>query len=127
MRPNGIAVDGLCKVCVMSTDDLSLHELEEGPAHAFREWPATHFEVWPSGVYTVWNENLFLYVGMAWAHRGDANPKALGVFGRLTRRFIHDHLTYRVVVTSDGPMARALEMRIRRHGLPRSGRPEINP
>ncbi len=117
-----------------------LHVLEEGPAHAFRDWPATHFEVGPSGVYTIWNADVFLYVGCAWRHRDDANPKVLGVFGRLrshaggqrsgnqfaiyicdrfvvpyltdeeraalargerildalTRRYIHEHLTYRV-------------------------------
>ncbi len=44
-------------------------ELEDGPPHHFRDWPATHFEVGPSGVYTVWNEGVFLYVGMARAHR----------------------------------------------------------
>ena len=38
----------------------------------------------PSGVYTIWNGGVFLYVGMAWAHRDDSNPKAVGVFGRLS-------------------------------------------
>ena len=144
---------------------------ESGAAHAFRDWPATHFEIGPSGVYTIWNDTTFLYVGMAWAHRDDTNPKASGVFGRLkshasgrrsgdqfaiyicdrfvvphlsstdldalargerlldalTRRFIHEHLTYRVVVTGNGATARDLEGFIRREGLPRSGRPNINP
>lgn len=156
----------------MQRDDLAqLRTLEEGPAHAFREWPANHFEVGPSGVYSIWDHNSFLYVGMAWAHRGETNPGATGVFGRLashasgrrsgdqfaiyicdrfvipsltqaemsalasgerlldarTRQFIADRLSYRVVVTPDGAAARALESLIRREGLPRSGRPLINP
>jgi hypothetical protein len=145
--------------------------LEDGPAHAFRDWPATHFEIGPSGVYTVWHNELFLYVGMAWAHRDEANPGATGVFGRLrshasgrrsgdqfaiyvcdrfvvpsltpadmsalaggerlldarTRQYIANHLSYRVVTTQDGRAARALESLVRREGLPRSGRPQINP
>jgi len=148
-----------------------LSELETGAAHAFRDWPATHFEIGPSGVYTVWNDNIFLYVGMAWRHRDDANPTASGVFGRLrshasgrrsgdqfaiyvcdrfvipeltreqvaalargerlldglTKQYIHDHLTYRVVVTEDGATARTLESHVRREGLQRSGRPLVNP
>jgi hypothetical protein len=44
-----------------------------------------------------------------------------------TREFIREQLGYRVVVTSSGAQARALEARVRREGLPRSGRPEINP
>ena len=108
---------------------------------------------------------------MAWAHRDDLNPKAVGVFGRLnshasgrrsgdqfciyicdrfvvpelsvddkaalrrgdrlldrlTKAFIHDQLTYRVVVTSSGAEARELETRVRRDGLVRAGRPLINP
>jgi hypothetical protein len=148
-----------------------IHELEDGPAHAFRDWPAKHFDIGPSGVYTVWKGDLFLYVGMAYAHRGDDNPRAQGVFGRLashasgrrsgdqfavymcdrfvvphlshdeldalargerfldarTREYIHDHLTYRVVITESGAVARQLEALVRRGGLPRSGRPQINP
>jgi hypothetical protein len=61
----------------------ALRALETGAAHAFRDWPATHFEAGPSGVYTIWNDDIFLYVGMAWKHRSDENPKASGVFGRL--------------------------------------------
>ena len=60
-----------------------LRELEDGRAHAFRDWPGTHFPIGPSGVYTVWSDESFLYVGMAWAHRDDENPRATGVFGRL--------------------------------------------
>lgn len=44
-----------------------------------------------------------------------------------TRTFIHEHLTYRVVMTSSGEDARLLEAHVRRAGLARSGRPEINP
>jgi hypothetical protein len=44
-----------------------------------------------------------------------------------TRAFIHDHLAYRVVTTSSGAEARELELRVRRVGLERSGRPDINP
>jgi hypothetical protein len=146
-------------------------ELENGPAYRFSDWPATHFQAGPSGVYTVWNNAMFLYVGMAWAHRDDSNPRASGVFGRLrshasgrrsgdqfciyicdrfvipdlsaddlaalrhgerllderTKAFIHDHLTYRVVITNDGAAARELEARVRRSGLERAGRPQINP
>lgn len=148
-----------------------IEQLEKGPAHRFSDWPATHFEAGPSGAYTVWNDAMFLYVGMAWMHRDDSNPDAVGVFGRLgshasgrrsgdqfciyicdrfvvpelsaddmaalrrgerlldgrTKAFIHDHLTYRVVITSNGSEARELEKRIRREGLERAGRPEINP
>ena len=150
-------------------DELSL--LEDGPAHAFRDWPGRHFPVGPSGVYTVWHDDVLLYAGMAWAHRGEGNPGATGVFGRLkshasgrrsgdqfaiyvcdrfviptltaedlsalgrgerildarTRQYIADHLSYRVVVTQDGPSARTLESLVRRNGLPRTGRPLINP
>lgn len=60
-----------------------LRELEDGPAHAFRDWPSTHFPIGPSGVCTVWRDDSFLYVGMAWAHRDEENPRATGVFGRL--------------------------------------------
>src|SRR5947208_338489 len=60
-----------------------LRELEEGPAHAFRDWPATHFEVGPSGAYTIWHGSQFLYVGIAYTHRGDNKPTAEGLFGRL--------------------------------------------
>jgi hypothetical protein len=66
----------------MEVDD-ALRALETGAAHAFRDWPATHFEAGPSGVYTIWNDDIFLYVGMAWKHRSDESPKASGVFGRL--------------------------------------------
>lgn len=148
-----------------------LRELEDGRAHAFRDWPGTHFPIGPSGVYTVWRDESFLYVGMAWAHRDDENPRATGVFGRLkshasgrrsgdqfaiyvcdqfviptltnadmsalargerildarTRQYVADHLSYRVVVTQDGPSARALETLVRKQGLPRAGRPLINP
>ncbi len=136
-----------------------------------RDWPAKHFEAGQAGVYTVWNDDLFLYVGMAYAHRDSMNPRAHGVFGRLqshasgrrsgdqfaiyicdrfvvpvlsqdelgalargdrlldarTRDYIHDHLTYRVVLTDSGAAARELEDVVRRTGLPRSGRPQINP
>jgi hypothetical protein len=61
----------------------ALRRLESGAAHAFRDRPATHFEAGPSGVYTIWNGDTFLYVGMAWKHRDDDNPRASGVFGRL--------------------------------------------
>jgi hypothetical protein len=44
-----------------------------------------------------------------------------------TREFIHDQLGYRVVVTASGADARALEVRVRREGLMRAGRPLINP
>lgn len=148
-----------------------LKGLEDGPAHAFRDWPGTHFPVGPSGVYTIWNDDTFLYVGMAWSHRDETNPRATGVFGRLkshasgrrsgdqfavyvcdrfvlptltsadmsalargarildarTRQYVWDHLSYRVVVTRDGPSARALETLVRKEGLPRGGRPMINP
>lgn len=146
--------------------------LEDGPLHRFTEWPATHLEIGPSGVYTIWADNLFVYVGMSYAHRNDADKvKAKGVFGRLashasgrrsgdqfcvyvcdrfviprltpadktaladgerlldarTRAYIHDEFGYRVIVTESGNVARELESRIRREGLPRSGRPLINP
>lgn len=148
-----------------------LRALEEGVAHFFGDWPARHFEVGPSGVYSVWHGGQFLYVGMAWAHRDDSNPRASGVFGRLkshasgrrsgdqfaiyvcdrfviptlttqdmsalacgerfldvrTRQYIAEHLSYRVVLTPDGLTARRLEALVRTHGLPRAGRPQINP
>lgn len=148
-----------------------LAALEDGAAHAFRDWPATHFEVGPSGVYSVWHDDSFLYVGMAWAHRDETNPRATGVYGRLkshasgrrsgdqfavyvcdrfviptlnasdmsalaggerfldarTRSYIADHLSYRVVFTPDGPTARTLESVVRKEGLPRAGRAQINP
>jgi hypothetical protein len=44
-----------------------------------------------------------------------------------TREFIREHLQYRVAVTSSGIEARALEAVVRRQGLPRAGRPAINP
>ena len=44
-----------------------------------------------------------------------------------TREFIREHLRYRVAVTSSGTEARALESLVRRDGLPRAGRPAINP
>ncbi len=66
----------------MALDSLAL-ALQDGPAHRFHEWPPTDFTVGPSGVYTIWNGPEFLYVGMAWQHRGDTNEKAKGVFGRL--------------------------------------------
>jgi hypothetical protein len=44
-----------------------------------------------------------------------------------TREFIHEHFSYRVVVTPTGADARAIEARVRREGLPRAGRPQINP
>jgi carbamoylphosphate synthase small subunit len=44
-----------------------------------------------------------------------------------TRDFIHEHLTYRVLVTVNGVDARALETRVRHEGLKRAGRPLINP
>jgi hypothetical protein len=44
-----------------------------------------------------------------------------------TREFIREHLRYRVAVTSSGIEARALESFLRREGLPRAGRPAINP
>ena len=44
-----------------------------------------------------------------------------------TRDFIRDHLAYRVVTTSSGTEARARESYVRKVGLPRSGRPTINP
>jgi hypothetical protein len=44
-----------------------------------------------------------------------------------TKAFIHEYLTYRVVVTDSGTNARLLEARVRRDGLPRAGRPQINP
>ena len=157
--------------CVQTNFAAQRRALEDGPAHAFSDWPATHFEIGPSGVYSVWHEGAFLYVGMAWAHRDESNPRATGVFGRLkshasgrrsgdqfaiyvcdrfviptltqedmsalargvrlldarTREYIADHLSYRVVITQDGPAARALELIVRREGLPRSGRPQINP
>ena len=47
--------------------------------------------------------------------------------GELACQYIADHLSYRVVITQDGPAARALELIVRREGLPRSGRPQINP
>jgi hypothetical protein len=151
--------------------DGEIRELEDGKPHRFADWPTTGVEAGPSGVYTIWREATFLYVGMAWAHRDDSNPRALGVFGRLashasgrrsgdqfciyicdrfvvpelsadeiaalrrgerlldalTRAFIHDHLTYRVVVTGSAAEARLLEARVRREGLDRAGRPLINP
>jgi hypothetical protein len=148
-----------------------VRQLEDGTPHRFSDWPADHFDAGPSGVYTIWNGQQLLYVGMAWAHRDDVNPKAQGVFGRLashasgrrsgdqfciyvcdqfvvpeltaddmtalrrgerlldgrTRAFIHGHLTYRVAITTSGAEARALEALVRRDGLPRAGRPTINP
>jgi hypothetical protein len=56
----------------------------------------------------------------------DALARGERLLDTLTRKFIHEHLTYRVAVTADGPAARALELTIRRDGLPRSGRPLIN-
>lgn len=158
---------------IRSMFDLSAaaQQLEDGSAYAFRDWPAKHFRAGPSGVYTIWNDNLFLYVGMAYTHRNDQNPRAHGVFGRLgshangrrsgdqfavyicdrfvvpqlsgdevqalargdrlldrrTRDYIHDHLTYRVVLTDSAGTARQLEALVRRTGLPRAGRPLINP
>jgi hypothetical protein len=44
-----------------------------------------------------------------------------------TRQFIHDHFTYRVVITGSGSDARLLEAQVRSDGLPRSGRPTIDP
>ena len=44
-----------------------------------------------------------------------------------TRQYVWDHLSYRVVVTRDGPAARALEPLVRKEVLPRSGRRMINP
>ncbi len=57
----------------------------------------------------------------------DALASGERLLDSLTRKYIHDHLSYRVVVTADGPTARALELAIRREGLPTSGRPVINP
>jgi hypothetical protein len=157
---------------VMSPDfDKQLHALEDGHAYPFRDWPATHFDAGPSGVYTIWDGDTFLYVGMAWRHRDERYPTAIGVFGRLashasgrrsgdqfaiyicdrfvvpeltppdmqalargerlldarTRALIHERLTYRVVVTDSGASARALELHVRRNGLPKAGKPVINP
>lgn len=60
-----------------------------------------------------------------------ADLEALAIGARIldarTRDFIHDNLRYRVVVTPSGAEARALELFIRRGGLPRTGRPQINP
>jgi hypothetical protein len=44
-----------------------------------------------------------------------------------TRRFIAEHLSYRVALTDNGSDARALEAIIKRDGLPDVGRPLINP
>jgi hypothetical protein len=44
-----------------------------------------------------------------------------------TRRYIHEHLSYRVALTDGERMALALETRVQREGLPRAGRPQINP
>ncbi len=44
-----------------------------------------------------------------------------------TRAFIQEHLTYRVVTTGAGQEARELEAFVRRNGLARAGRPQINP
>lgn len=49
------------------------------------------------------------------------------ILDQRTKRFIHDHLSYRVIATETGADARALELHIRRQGLPTSGRPLINP
>jgi hypothetical protein len=49
------------------------------------------------------------------------------ILDALTKQYIRDHLTYRVVVTENGEAARTLEALIRREGLPNSGRPLINP
>jgi len=57
----------------------------------------------------------------------DALARGERLLDSLTRKFIHEHLTYRVVVAADGPSARALEVTIRRDGLPTAGRPLINP
>lgn len=59
----------------------------------------------------------------------DMTALASGVrlLDRRTREFINKHLCYRVVVTSSGAEARALESRVRREGLLQAGRPEINP
>lgn len=156
----------------MAFDDAAaISSLEVGPAHAFRDWPADDLAAGPSGVYTIWHGDLFLYVGMAYAHRDERNPRAHGVFGRLkshasgrrsgdqfaiyicdryvvphlsgaelnalaegerlldplTREYIHTHLSYRVVLTDSGATARRLESLVRGIGLPRSGRPLINP
>lgn len=65
------------------TFESSALALRDGPLHHFQDWPPTDFTIGPSGVYTIWHGPEFLYVGMAWAHRGDTNGTATGVFGRL--------------------------------------------
>jgi hypothetical protein len=57
----------------------------------------------------------------------DALARGARLLDTLTKQYIHKYLTYRVVVTTDGRAARTLEATIKRDGLPRSGRPLINP
>src|SRR5690348_14865890 len=57
----------------------------------------------------------------------DALARGERLLDGLTKQYIHDRLTYRVVVTNDGATARALEALVRGGGLSRSGRPLINP
>ena len=45
----------------------------------------------------------------------------------LTKRFIRTELTYRYVLTRIGAHSRHIEERVRRHGLPTSGLPFLNP
>lgn len=44
-----------------------------------------------------------------------------------TRQFIAEHLSFRVMLTANGHDARSIETTVRRLGLPRAGRPLINP
>ncbi len=44
-----------------------------------------------------------------------------------TREFVRQELSYRVVLSTDGNEARALETDVRSSGLPRAGWPLINP
>ena len=57
----------------------------------------------------------------------DALARGERILDAATKRYIHDHLTYRVAVTDSTAMARDLERLVRHDGLPRSGRPQINP
>ena len=57
----------------------------------------------------------------------DALARGERILDAATKRYIHDHLTYWVAVTDSTAMARELERLVRRDGLPRSGRPQINP
>jgi hypothetical protein len=67
----------------MVSDEALMTALRDGVERRFAEWPPIDLAPGPSGVYTIWMDGVLLYVGMAYAHRSESNPKASGVFGRL--------------------------------------------